>query len=160
MQCEQCGYEGEAAADPEDMALAAGISLGDMLRWQMMARVVPEGHPLRARIDQATAFYTPRNLWILWQTLRMLELAELEVDQRRAIQWLIAQSLWKGSHLCTQPGLLWQPTLRRTHHFFEPNLWHLMHQVSATAQEMSGNAPRTVLDNLNTWPTLIQIHSG
>ncbi|NOX64015.1 MAG: hypothetical protein GXP42_19080 [Chloroflexi bacterium] len=135
--CSHCGYQGESAAEPEDQDRAAEVEPGRSLHWQMMERLAPASDPLRQRIEQVTGFYSPRNLWVLWQSLRILESLDLTVDERRALQHLLALSFWRGSHFASQPDLLWQPTLRRPRRFLEYNLWAVMHEALAHVQRRS-----------------------
>lgn len=130
LACEHCGFSGEAAAESEDRLQAVGIEPGKSLYWEMMGRVADAADPLRPRVEQATAFYTPRALWGLWQSLRILHELRLGQDERRALQYVLAEALWHGSSLENQGDLLWQPNLRRPRRFLERNLWRVLDEAA------------------------------
>ncbi len=138
VRCDFCDFQGETHADADDQARAAEVAPGPSLRWEMLARVAPVEDPLRARVEQALGFYTPRNLWGLWQTLRILDETELSREERRALQWLLAIALWQGSSLAGQDDLLWQAALRRPRRFRERNLWLLLHEALEQVQQQTG----------------------
>ena len=138
LHCEQCGFAGETPAEAEDRIRAAEAEPGRTLYWETMERVVAASDPLRGRAEQATGFYTPRSLWALWQTLRILRDLDLPQDQRRALQWVLAEALWHASSLEDQPELLWQATVRRPRRFVERNVWEVMHESLAYVQSLSG----------------------
>ncbi len=138
LHCEQCSFAGETPAEAEDRSRAAEAEPGRTLYWETMERVVAATHSLRGRAEQATGFYTPRSLWALWQTLRILRDLDLPQDQRRALQWVLAEALWHASSLEDQPELLWQATVRRPRRFVERNVWEVLHESLAYVQSLSG----------------------
>ncbi len=154
LACEHCDFSGEAAADPEDRLQAAEIEPGKLLYWEMMGRVVESADPLRPRVEQAAAFYTPRALWSLWQSLRILHDLRLGQDERRALQLVLAEALWHGSSLAGQDELLWQPNLRRPRRFLERNLWRVLDEgARRVASLTTGAAPSDRQPQLiQRWP--------
>ena len=125
-------------------ARAAEVEPGRLLLWEMMERVAPAADPLRSRAEQALNFYTSRNLWILWQTLRILKEVMLTQGERRALQWVLSESLWHGSVLGHQAESLWQSQARRPRRFVERNLWNVFHESLAYVQALSGRLRRDV----------------
>lgn len=149
--CAHCGYQGEALAEAEDRARAAEIEPGRSLFWETMERVLPVGDPLRPRVEQVIQFYTPRNLWALWQSLRILRELALDQPLRRALQWLLARALWLGSSLADQPEWLWQTGVRRPRRFSERNLFLVLHEeVRRLREQPPGPDPSVHL--VQRWP--------
>lgn len=142
VHCDYCDFQGETHVDADDQARAAEVEPGPMLRWEMLARVAPPEDPLRPRVEQALGFYTPRNLWGLWQTIRILDDLAFPREERRALQWLLAGALWQGSSLAGQTELLWQGVLRRPRRFRERNLWLVLHEALASVQQQTGQLGR------------------
>ncbi len=142
VRCEHCGFAGEAAVETEDRQRAAEVEAGKALYWEMMQHAAEAADPLRSRLEQVAGFYTPRNLWGLWQSLRILQELRLGQDQRRALQWVLAQALWHGSSLEGQPEILWQSTARRPRRFIERNLWVVLHEALSRVQKLSGSLAR------------------
>lgn len=138
LHCELCNFSGETPAEAEDRSRAAEAEPGRTLYWETMERVVAATDSLRGRAEQATGFHTPRSLWALWQTLRILRDLDLPQDQRRALQWVLAEALWHASSLADQPELLWQTTVRRPRRFVERNVWEVLHECLAYVQSLSG----------------------
>ncbi len=149
--CPHCGYQGEALAEAEDRARAAEIEPGRGLFWEMMERVLPVGDPLRPRVEQVTQFYTPRNLWALWQSLRILRDLRLDQALRRGLQWLLARALWLGSSLADQPAWLWQTGLRRPRRFGERNLFLVLHEEVQRLQKQAVR-PGLAVHLVQRWP--------
>ncbi len=149
--CAHCGYQGEALAEVEDRARAAEFEPGRGLFWEMMERVVPVGDPLRPRIEQVTQFYTPRNLWALWQSLRILRDLGLDQALRRSLQWVMARALWLGSSLADQPEWLWQTGVRRPRRFGERNLFLVLHEEVRRLHQQASRPDRTV-HLVQRWP--------
>ncbi|NOZ71047.1 MAG: hypothetical protein GXP38_03900 [Chloroflexi bacterium] len=143
VHCEHCGYSGEAAAEDEERAFAAEIMPSPAQVWEMTGRVLPPEHGLRTKVEHAHQFYTTRNLWVLWETLRILAELELSAPERRALQWIVARALWWGSNLAQQPALLWQPHLRRPRQFLEPNMHIVFEKALQEVRDCSGRLPRT-----------------
>jgi len=113
VRCEHCGYEGETLVEDEDRALAAEIAPSPALAWEMMGRVLPAEHELREEVKGVHQFYTDRNRWVVWETLRILGEMDTSVSIRRALQWIMARALWYGSNVAQQPAWLWQSHRRR-----------------------------------------------
>ena len=149
VSCDNCGFDDETTVETVERSAAAEIVPGRALQWEMMARVTSPEHPLRARVEQASGFYTQRSLWVLWQSLRILSDLTLSVDQRRSLQWILLEALWHGSSVASQPDLLWQTTLRRPYRFVERNLWDVLHEAVVHVQSRSGIYPRNLIGRLD-----------
>ncbi|MBX7234760.1 MAG: hypothetical protein K1X65_10270 [Caldilineales bacterium] len=153
LDCEHCGFSGESAAEADDRLQAAGVEAGKSLYWEMMGRVAEASDPLRPRLEQAMSFYTPRALWGIWQSLRILQELRLSQEDRRALQLILAEAMWRGSSLEGQPDLLWQTNLRRPRRFVERNLWRVLDAAARLVAGLAGMAPSPTPPQLSQrWP--------
>ncbi len=157
VRCEHCGFVGEAPAEAEDQSLAAEAGPGRTLSWETMERVVTAADPLRLRAEQATGFYTPRSLWAQWQTMRILRDLDPPQNQRRALQWVLAETLWRTSSLADQPEHLWQAMVRRPRRFVEPSVYAVLNDCLAyvqgqTGSVLAGPGERANIHLVQRWP--------
>jgi hypothetical protein len=146
IRCDGCGWQGTAAAEPEDRDLLAGVPARGMHYHYVLDRVAPQpaAGELRARLEPLLKLYSPRNLYALAELTLKIESLFPEGAQRQSLRVLLLDCLDRCSSLHSLSNGLRRPErprLSRPSRFLERNVWMAFEEAVSRLQRSAADLP-------------------
>ena len=126
LHCPACGWDGQAAMEPEDWERLEQVPAREMHYHYVLDRVAPPPQEVaqQARLESLLALYSPRNLYALAELTRKIEGLFPDGPLHGALKILLLDCLDRCSFLAPLPGsTVRRRGLGRPGRFLERNVW-------------------------------------
>ncbi len=142
IRCLDCGWDGEAAAGPEDREQAAAVRPRGMHFHYVRERVLPalSSEPgLRERLENLLGLYSERSLYALAELTIKVESLFAEGPMQHALKLLLVDCLDRCSALAVPPGRAPRRNgLTRPPRFLERNVWLAFEEAAGRLGRAAG----------------------
>lgn len=156
LQCRACGWDGQAAVDPEDRKRLAEVPVGGMHYHYVLGRVIPrtQEDTLRVRVEPLLKLYSPRNLYALAELTLRLESLFPDGLMRRTLNVLLLDCLDRCSSLTpVGAGRGHRRGLSRPRRFLERNVWRAYEEAVTRLQASSRTSVSGLADTFEAFQT-------
>jgi hypothetical protein len=163
LRCSDCGWDGRALAEPEDLERLAEIPGRGMHFHYVLDRVAPLslGVALRERLESLLKLYSPRNLYALAELTLKIESLFPGEPQHRVLKALLADCLDRCSSLAPLPGSAARRRgLARPTRFPERNVWYAFEEAIARLQALAGEPTSGLAATLETFQASAEEWTG